>query len=239
MLEVCVDTVRGAEVACAAGADRIELSSVLEVGGVTPSNALLQATRRVVQVPLVVLIRCRAGSFVYRPDEYDLMLEEAKQALAMGADGVVVGGLRDQALHSAFLEQVAELRKGPGQAKKELVVHRAFDAVREPAADIEVLCRLGFDRILTSGGPLHAEQGIAELRQLVAMAKGRIQILPAGGIGPNNAIRILQETGCDQLHGSFRSTVATTAEETGYRICDPLSVSQTREAMMTWRSARN
>ena len=40
--------------------------------------------------------------------------------------------------------------------------------------------------------------------ELLARAAGRIEILPAGGVRPSNALALLQRTRCDQLHSSLR-----------------------------------
>ena len=57
MLEVCVDTIQAAMLAEHSGADRIELCSALDLGGVTPSGPLISAVRRSIQVPLIVSVR--------------------------------------------------------------------------------------------------------------------------------------------------------------------------------------
>jgi copper homeostasis protein CutC len=66
------------------------------------------------------------------------------------------------------------------------------------------LVALGFTRILTSGGPDMAIDGVDALHPLCESAQGRIELLPAGGVGPANALEILTKSGADQLHGSFR-----------------------------------
>ena len=50
-----------------------------------------------------------------------------------------------------------------------------------------------------------AEQGIPMLRGLVEQADGRIIIMPGAGVNPQNASRILSETGAYEIHGSLRS----------------------------------
>ena len=77
MLEVCVDTIQAAVIAEKAGADRIELCSALDLGGVTPSGPLVSAVRRAIQLPLIVLVRARAGDFLFSELECELMMEEA------------------------------------------------------------------------------------------------------------------------------------------------------------------
>lgn len=205
MLEVCVDTIQGAIIAQLAGADRIELCSALELGGVTPSGPLVSAVRREIQLPLIVLIRARAGHFVFDEREQVLMIAEAKQAIDLGADGVAIGGLTDSGnLDLNFLRCAKATLP-----KCELVMHRAFDHVREPIQAFEQLVEIGFTRILTSGGQDTAIDGVLTLKQLADAARDRIEILPAGGIRSDNATKILSDCcsrGMGQLHGSFRQS---------------------------------
>ena len=69
---------------------------------------------------------------------------------------------------------------------------------------IEILIELGFERVLTSGGAATAAEGKTEIAELVRRATGRIQILPAGKIRPENVVELLRATGCDQVHASLR-----------------------------------
>ncbi len=202
MLEVCVDTLQAAVIAENAGADRIELCSALDLGGVTPSGPLVSTVRRSIQLPLIVLIRARAGDFLFSDLECELMIQEAIQAIELGADGIAIGALvRTMDLHLHFLQSVAN-----ALPNSQLVMHRAFDQIREPLLGMEQLVELGFTRILTSGGPALAIDGISCLRGLIEMSKRRIEILPAGGVVPTNALEILKMSGANQLHGSFRVT---------------------------------
>jgi copper homeostasis protein len=57
---------------------------------------------------------------------------------------------------------------------------------------------------MTSGGRRTAAAGAGVIARLIEQADGRIEILPAGGIRPVNARRLIAQTGCDQLHTSLR-----------------------------------
>jgi copper homeostasis protein len=51
-VEVCVGSVTDVEVSVAAGADRVELCSGLELGGLTPSIGLAESVLEVCSIPI-------------------------------------------------------------------------------------------------------------------------------------------------------------------------------------------
>jgi copper homeostasis protein len=69
LLEICTNSYQSAKNAQEAGAHRIELCQELSVGGITPSYGLLKKVVENIQIPVFVLIRPRAGNFVYSDDE--------------------------------------------------------------------------------------------------------------------------------------------------------------------------
>jgi copper homeostasis protein len=93
-LEIAVTSAAGAVTARDGGADRVELCSALELGGVTPSQGLVEATVATA-VPVHALVRCRPGGFVYDADELDVMVREIRALVRSGVAGVVVGALRE------------------------------------------------------------------------------------------------------------------------------------------------
>lgn len=203
MLEVCVDTLLGAREAIRGGAQRIEISCRLEVGGVTPDKELVNAVRREVDVPLIALVRCREGDFMYDVADKAQMLDEVRRMMELGCDGVAIGGCDSRLrLDEEFLQEAAEVARREIEGC-ELVVHRVFDAVPDKRESVEKLISMGYDRILTSGGGQHAVDSLETLRDLQSWGRGRISLLPAGGVHSGNALRILQATGCKELHGSF------------------------------------
>ena len=93
-IEICLDSVGGMKAAEDGGADRVELCAALEVGGVTPSLATLEAARRRGTLPVMVMVRPRAGDFCYSPDEVYVMAGDVEWAAGSGAAGVVFGALQ-------------------------------------------------------------------------------------------------------------------------------------------------
>lgn len=197
ILEICVDDVAGVDAAVAGGADRIELCSALELGGLTPSAALLDHALRAGR-PIHMMIRPRAGGFVYGEDDLALMVEEIGEALARGAAGVVVGALRPD----ARLDRAALGRFRDAARDATIVLHRAIDLVPDPVAAVEEAIALGYDKILSSGGAQTAVEGMTTLAAMVAAAGERLSIIAGSGVTPDTVARIIAGTGVREVHGS-------------------------------------
>jgi copper homeostasis protein len=218
LLEVCVGSVADVEAALAAGADRLELCSALELGGLTPSTALVEATLSVSPVPIVVMVRPRAGGFCYDDHEFKMMLRDACRFLEMGASGIVFGILDRQGRidrpRSQDLIHLAD--------SFETVFHRAFDFVRDRRSAIDQLAEMECSRILTSGGKHNAHAGASALRALITYAGRRIEILPAGGINAENAAEIVRIAGCNQVHigASMPQDDGSIDDTGGVQLCD-------------------
>ncbi len=201
ILEVCVSTVESAEAAFEGGADRLELCSHLDRDGLTPTFELFDAVRSRVPLPIIVMIRPHDRGYRYSDEEFADMLADAERFLAEGARGIAVGVLTEHG--EVDRPRLTSLRTAAGEA--ELVFHRAFDEVGAPADALEVLVECGATRMLTSGGRETAPQGSEVLRSLSELAGGRVEVLPGGGIRPENVERLLEKSGCTQVHGTFRS----------------------------------
>lgn len=202
ILEVPVETLDEARAAVDAGADRLELCASLEVGGLTPSEETLVKVVEWATVPIMVMVRPRGGDFVYDAAEADAMELSVDSAHVLDADGVVFGALRQDG--SIDVELCRRLTR-PAVAM-DCVFHRAFDCVPDRQTALNQLIELDFDRILTSGGAASAADAssIESLARLIDRAAGRIDILPGGGIRPENVTSIIKGTRCTSIHSSCR-----------------------------------
>jgi copper homeostasis protein len=198
-LEIAVCTPDEAVTAAHLGADRLELSSGLEVGGLTPSLGLFRQTRDAVDKPVYALLRPRSGGFSYTRREFDAMCADAEALMAAGAAGLVFGVLTpDGRIDRDRCRTLVDLAGGKA------VFHRAFDFLPDPLAALDELIELGFERVLTSGGARTAEAGTTRLAALVQHAGWQIEVLPAGKILPENVADLVRETRCDQVHAAVR-----------------------------------
>ncbi|MBI5864786.1 MAG: copper homeostasis protein CutC [Planctomycetes bacterium] len=183
LLEVALESADEARIAEAAGADRIELCTALDVGGLTPTVGA-------------------AGGFDYSADERKTMHADIEAALESGAAGVVFGVLdaNFEVDRKACAELVARCAGRPA------VFHRAIDLTPDPLAAADAILDCGFRRILTSGQrPTVVEpEAMALVRRLVEHVGGRIEILPGSGVRAATAAELVRTTGCRQVHGAFR-----------------------------------
>jgi len=82
--------------------------------------------------------------------------------------------------------------------------HRAFDVCARPTEALETIIRLGFSRLLTSGGRSTAQEGLPLISSLVEQAAGRITIMPGSGITPLNIAEIEARSHATEFHSTAR-----------------------------------
>lgn len=202
LLEVCVDSAEGLRLAIEGGADRIELCSALELGGLTPSQALMELASKA-PIPVYAMIRPRAGNFRFSTEDEAVMVSDIGNARSAGLTGVVVGAsLNDGSLDVTMLERLLAEAKGLGTT-----LHRAFDLVPDMTVALQQAIALGCERILTSGLSQTAEEGLDNLQRLTGIARGRISIMPGSGVNAENVGRIVDATGATEVHASCRVQV--------------------------------
>ncbi len=196
LIEICVEGPDGALAAQDGGANRVELCSSLVEGGVTPSWGSIEIVRSILKIDLAILIRPRGGDFLYSKAEFEAMELDVRRAREAGAQGVALGILREDG--AIDVDRTAELI----EAARPLSVtfHRAFDLCRDAREGLRDLIRLGADRLLTSGQAPSAVGGLALIRELVEEARGRISIMPGGGVNEGNIRSVIDGTGAREVH---------------------------------------
>ena len=203
--EFCAENVTLLEKAMQAGARRIELCDNLAVGGTTPSYGVTKAAVELAanyDSTIMTMIRPRGGDFVYHDLEIAIMLEDIRLTAQAGSQGVVFGALTaDKKLDKTNLEKLIAASKG-----MEIVFHMAFDELsdEDQLEAIDWLSQAGVTRILTRAGVSgdSLEKRFAHYHKILEHAKGKIEILPGGGIDLDNRQTFIDQLGVTQLHGT-------------------------------------
>lgn len=234
-LEIAVTAPAGAVVAHEHGADRVELCGALELGGVTPSQGLVEAATDT-GIPVHALVRCRPGDFVYDEDDVALMVREVRGVLTAGARGVVVGAVT--ASRQLDLDAIGRLLDAARSVapEAEVTLHRAIDHTADPVAAAAQLVALGFTRVLTSGGAPTAVAGATTIARMVDAAPG-LQVMAGSGVTPHD-VPALAATGIAAVHLSAKRAAAVAASgipmgvaDGGHSVTDPSVVAAARAAV--------
>jgi len=207
ILEICCGSAEDAIEAARGGADRVELNNNLFQGGLTPSIGTLEIAKEHIGIPVMTMVRPRAGGFCYTETELAVARADAKALLRHGADGLVFGFL-----NADGTVDVNQTRAFVGLAEgKPCVFHRALDVVPDWKRALEQLVEAGITRVLTSGQQCNVFFALETIREMVAFAGDAIEILPGAGITLENVSRVVAETGCRQVHLARHRTLTDTS----------------------------
>lgn len=199
-LEVCCDNWNSVVAAENGGAHRIELCSAIGEGGLTPSYGFIKQAIRKLSIPVHVLIRPRAGDFLYTEDEIEIMKTDVAFCKKQGVSAVVLGFLTpeghiDVELAKAFVEIARPMK---------LTFHRAFDMCKDPFLSLEQLKEMGIDYLLTSGQADSAASGSQLIKDLVNHQGSHLKVMPGGGVRANNLAELIDKTNASAFHLSAR-----------------------------------
>jgi copper homeostasis protein len=89
-IEICLSDIESVRHAIRGGATSVEICSDRPEGGTTPSIGLVEEAVKLCSkhnVEVHVLIRPRAGDFVYSKEEFEVMKRDILAAKVAGADG--------------------------------------------------------------------------------------------------------------------------------------------------------
>ncbi|MGT2959774.1 copper homeostasis protein CutC [Streptococcus caballi] len=184
---------------------RVELCDNLAVGGTTPSYGVIKEAAGYLHeknISLAVMIRPRGGDFVYNDLELRAMEEDILRAVELESDALVLGLLtKENEIDSEAIEQLL-----PATQRLPLVFHMAFDLIPQDKQKdaIDQLVELGFVRILLHGSADKDDifKNIDHIKDLLAYAGNRIEIMLGGGVTAQNLQKLCRETGVKAVHGT-------------------------------------
>lgn len=197
-IEIACFNPESAMIAFENGADRIELCDGLSEGGITPNFETAKQLREKINIPIFVMIRPRGGGFTYSAEEFEQMKSELLQLKTLNVDGFVFGILdKNDEVNVEQNKELVELAK-PYQC----TFHRAFDRAKDLESSLEKVIECGFKTILTSGQKPNVSEGKENLKKLVELSDGRIEILLGGGLRSTNIEELREFTKAGYFHSS-------------------------------------
>lgn len=203
--EACVETIEEIEYAIKNGANRIELCDNLTNGGTTPSYGMVKIAVELCHennVDVAVMIRPRGGNFIYNYFEYEIMRTDIIQLKQLNVDAFVFGCLDDQHFFDEW--KMKALKEACGDVPA--VCHMAFDSINRfnQLKSLDWLIDNNFARLLTHGGPSNNPivDNLNQLGKLLIHSKGRITIMPGGGLNRDNLSELINDIPFDEVHGT-------------------------------------
>lgn len=221
IVEICCGSFYDAKQAYLGGAKRIELNSALHLGGLTPSIASLELTKKELDLKVIAMLRPRGAGFNYCDEDFEVMKRDCELLLEYDTDGIAFGFLNSSS--QIDIERTKKIVEIVKSYNAETVFHRAFDCVDNPFSSIEILIELGIDRILTSGLKSKAVDGMELIKQLQQKYGDKIEILAGSGINYSNAKSVIEFTGIHQVHSSCKDWIddsTTSSNDVSYSYAD-------------------
>ena len=196
--EACVERLDEAILAEKNGANRIELCSRLDLYGLTPHRNMIKDVINSVKIPVKVMIRPRAGNFVYHDQELDVMKDDILYCKRVNVSGVVLGVLKeDKTVDLVATRLLSDIATG-----LDITFHKGIDEVSSIFTELDRLRNIqAVTKILTSGGADSAMEGSDTIKEMVARYKDQLTIIAAGKITEQNLIKVRQLTGAQEYHG--------------------------------------
>jgi copper homeostasis protein len=206
LFELAVFNAASVEVAQACSVDRIELCTDYAAGGLSPDMDLFSYARKTFNGPVFVMIRPRPGDFIYHQDELVWMKKAIRKYDVAGADGFVLGYLKDNCVDAVSLNLLVE-----AAGKKPVTFHRAIDSVDDYEAGIQTLIACGCSRVLSSGTAASAAEGIDNISRMAEKYGRQISFLAGGGIRSGNIQSLLNWDGLSEFHSAAVTGIGETA----------------------------
>lgn len=199
VLEVIACSVDDAVAAERGGADRLEVISHYEVGGLTPPVEMVKEIAARVKIPMRVMLRESEPFEVSDEREIEKLCEVAQAFAEIGVDGFVLGFLKDSQPGKVIDHELLARVLAFAPTVK-VTFHRAFEELPDPLAAINDLRRYSqIDRILTSGGSVDWANKVKDFTIWQHIAQPEIEILVGGGTD-EEVIQLLKPAGIREFH---------------------------------------
>ncbi|MDR0200127.1 MAG: copper homeostasis protein CutC [Streptococcaceae bacterium] len=201
--EFCTENFTDIPRAARAGIERIELCDNLAVGGTTPSFGVIQEAADYLsetQTTLAVMIRPRAGNFVYNSHELKIMEIDTIKAVEAGAQALVFGCLsEDNKIDTEAMNTLMIASQG-----LPVTFHMAFDAIadinKRPA--LEAIADAGIEKILLHGDPLDKPLNTEKIAALTRVLPEGLELMIGGGVTKDNAENLAKAAHVHFVHGT-------------------------------------
>lgn len=195
-IEYCTDDVDQA-ISNAHLYDQLEYCAALELDGLTPSADDVSKILHAGISNVKVMIRSRPGDFVYTEEDMEVMKAQVATFLSMGVNRFVFGATKLGRLDMEAIQSIAGLLDG-----KELCIHKAIDLSEDIFGDLTLLLNIeNVKEVLSSGGAATAMEGAATLKQMIAIAQNKIDIIAAGKVTKDMLVEVHQKIGAPVYHG--------------------------------------
>lgn len=199
-VEIIAYTLGDAILAARSGADRLEVITAPQEGGLTPSFGLVQQIQERTQIDIRVMIRPHSRHFYYDEEDIATMLQDIAAFRHLGISGFVLGALTpNNKVDENSLVRLLDAADG-----LPVTFHKAFDEVAHFAEALDTLSRHPqITHILTSGGRPSALENSAvdTISELVRLSQPYgISIMPGGGLHHDGLEEFLGRTLVKELH---------------------------------------
>ncbi|MGM0881702.1 MAG: copper homeostasis protein CutC [Bacillota bacterium] len=212
LLEVIATTADEAVTAAVHGADRIELISAFDQGGLTPHEtitvAVLEALKRLEtaddferpskQVPIHAMVRPHSKSFVYDKADLSTMIDQIKHLRQLGVHAFVLGTL----LPNGTIDEDSLQRLLEAADERPVTFHRAFDEAADQEEALSVLLRFPQIKwVLTSGGKRSVLDAVERISRLIELSNTySLTIMAGSGLTVPSLPQFVQATGVQAVH---------------------------------------
>lgn len=196
VLEVIACTVADAVEAEKGGANRLEVISRFDVGGLTPSPDLVREIKAKVSLPLRVMLRESEGYEASSEAEIERLCQAARELNQIRVDGIVLGFLKGDEIDFELTGKVLDCAPA-----LKATFHHAFEETRDKLGAIEKLKAFRqIDRILSHGGNGSWAEKLSRLEAYAQAGLPEIKILAGGGVDAEAIELLKKKTSVREFH---------------------------------------